>query len=195
MKSGNKNEDPESNPWTTLSTTESYDNPWITVTHCEVLNPAGNPGIYGKVHFKNTAIGIVPLDDELNTWIVGQYRYTLQAYSWEIPEGGGPIGTSSLESAQRELREETGITAGVWTEVQRLHLSNSVSDEIAVCYVATDLEFFDATPEETEQLQVKKIPFKEALEWVMTGRITDALAVASILRVNYMLENGQLQVS
>ncbi|MEM6723516.1 MAG: NUDIX hydrolase, partial [Bacteroidota bacterium] len=105
------------NPWTKLSEALQYDNPWIRITEHQVLNPNGNPGIYGVVHFKNVAIGIVPLDEEYNTWLVGQYRYTLEQYSWEIPEGGGPLGTDPLKSAKRELLEETGITAKEWTNI------------------------------------------------------------------------------
>src|SRR5690349_13764017 len=113
----------EENPWTTLSEKEVYDNPWINVTEYQVINPSGGRGIYGKVHFKNYAIGILPLDEELNTWLVGQYRYTIDQYSWEIPEGGGPLNISPLESAKRELLEETGLTASDWTEIQPFHLT------------------------------------------------------------------------
>ena len=176
------------NPWKTLSEETAYENPWIRVSHREVLNPAGNPGIYGVVHFKNLAIAIVPIDGDGNTWLVGQYRYTLNEYSWEIPEGGGPLGTDPLESAKRELLEETGITADTWTEVGHLALSNSVSDERGVIYLARDLHFGEAEPEETEDLMLRKLPFSEAVEMVMRGEITDALAVASILKVKVLLD-------
>jgi NTP pyrophosphohydrolases including oxidative damage repair enzymes len=174
------------NPWTTLSIKEVYDNPWINITHEEVLTPANTPGIYGKVHFKNTAIGIVPLDKENHTWLVGQYRYTLNAYHWEIPEGGGPIGTDPLESAKRELLEETGITAKSWTQILELHTSNSVTDEYGVAYIARDLSFGESEPEETEDLKVIRVPFSEAVAMVMDGRITDALSMVSIMKVAMM---------
>jgi len=176
----------EENPWTTLSVKEVYNNPWIKITHEEVLTPAKTPGIYGKVHFKNTAIGIIPLDEENHTWLVGQYRYTLDAYHWEIPEGGGPLGTDLLESAKRELLEETGITAKSWTQILELHTSNSVTDEHGVAYIARDLSFGDAEPEETEDLKVIRLPFSEAVAMVMDGRITDALSMVSILKVALM---------
>ncbi len=183
----------DKNPWKTLSIAEVYDNPWIRVTHREVLTPAGTPGIYGQVHFKNTAIGIVPLDEDLNTWLVGQYRYTLNAYSWEIPEGGGMEGSSLLDAAKRELKEETGIKAARWTKILDLHTSNSVTDEYGLAYVAQGLSFGEAEPEDTEELQVRKLPFAEAVEMVMRGEITDALAMTAILKTKILLDRGALQ--
>lgn len=180
------------NPWKTLKIKEIYDNPWINVTHRDVINPGGGEGVYGVVHFKNIAIGIVPLDANLNTWLVGQYRYTMNEYTWEIPEGGGLIGVDPLEGAQRELKEETGITAGSWLKISDLATSNSVTDERGVVYVARDLTFGEAMPEETEDLKIKKIPFAEAVEMVMDGRITDALAMIGIMKVKLMLDRGEL---
>lgn len=182
LKGSNPDQTP--NPWTTLTERTAYENPWIRVSHRDVLNPTGGPGIYGVVHFKNTAIGIVPLDNEGYTWLVGQYRYTLGRYSWEIPEGGGPLGTSLLESAQRELLEETGITARRWTPLLEMHLSNSVTDEYGVAYLAQDLSFGESSPEDTEQLHIRRVPFSEALRMVMDGEITDALSMAAILKIH-----------
>ncbi len=180
------------NPWQTIDQKTVYENPWIKVTHRNVLTPSGSPGVYGVVHFKNKAIAIVPLDDQGNTWLVGQYRYTLGEYSWEVPEGGGPIDQPPLLSAQRELLEETGIIAATWLEAGKLHLSNSVTDEEALVFVAKDLRFGEAEPEDTEELRVRKVPFGEAVEMVMRGEITDALAVAAILKVKLMLDRGLL---
>jgi 8-oxo-dGTP pyrophosphatase MutT (NUDIX family) len=171
-------------PWTTLSSELKYNNPWISVTEYQVLNPAGKPGIYGKVHFKNKAIGIIPLDADGNTWLVGQHRYPLDEWSWEIPEGGGPIEGSVLESAKRELKEETGVVAKKWTELLRTHLSNSVSDEEGFIFLAEELEHGEAELEETEaDMKVWKLPFHEALDMVMTGKITDSLSVMGLLKV------------
>lgn len=181
-----KEEDLSKNPWTTLSAKEVYDNPWIQITHRDVLTPAGTSGIYGKVHFKNTAIGILPLDQDNHTWLVGQYRYTLDEYHWEIPEGGGPLGTDPLEAAKRELLEETGITARSWTKILDMHTSNSVTDEHGVAYIARDLSFGEAEPEETEDLKVIRVPFSEALAMVMDGRITDSLSMITIMKVALM---------
>jgi 8-oxo-dGTP pyrophosphatase MutT (NUDIX family) len=179
--------DTNPNPWQTLNEKTAYENPWISVSHREVINPSGGPGIYGVVHFKNVAIGIVPLDEEQNTWLVGQYRYTLGQYSWEIPEGGGPLGIDLLASAQRELIEETGITAQKWSPLLEMHLSNSVTDEYAVAYLAEGLSFGESHPEETEQLHVRKLPFQEVVEMVLRGDITDSLSMVAILKVNEML--------
>jgi 8-oxo-dGTP pyrophosphatase MutT (NUDIX family) len=172
------------NPWTTLSGKTVYDNNWINVEEHDVINPAGGKGIYGKVHFKNKAIGIVALDKNDYTWLVGQYRYTLNEYSWEIPEGGGPLGRPLLESAKRELKEETGLTAKNWHLLMRLHTSNSVTDEEAFIFLAEDLEEGKNELEDTEaDLVVRKMPFKTAVDWVMNGEITDSLSVAAILKV------------
>lgn len=175
------------NPWTTLKEKEIYENPWIRLTEYDVLNPKGGPGIYGVVSFKNIAIGIVPIDEAGNTWLVGQYRYPLKEYSWEIPEGGGKLGVSPLESAQRELLEETGLKAEKWSELMRMHLSNSVSDELAILYIAEGLTQFEAQPEETEELQLIKLPFLEAYQWVLDGKITDSMSVAAILKTKLLL--------
>jgi len=177
----------ENNPWTTLETKEVYDNNWINVNEHQVINPSGGPGIYGVVHFKNVAIGILPLDENNNTWLVGQYRYPLNAYSWEIPEGGGPLGLDPLDGAKRELLEETGLVATEWTELQRMYLSNSVSDELAVIYVARGLTMGEAEPEETEQLMLRKLPFENAYQMVLNGTITDSMSVAAILKTKILL--------
>jgi len=178
------------NPWKTLSTRRIYDNQWIEVFHNEVITPGGSPGIYGKVHYKNLAVGVIPLDEDYNTWIVGQYRYTLDVYTWEIPEGGCPEGTDPLIAAQRELKEETGITATQWTEIMNLQTSNSVCDEVAYLYVATDLTFGAAQPEDTEELKVKKLPFRELVSMVHEGLIVDAMSVAAIMKVDWMIKEG-----
>ncbi|MHA4893508.1 NUDIX domain-containing protein [Pedobacter sp. PWIIR3] len=182
----------EKNPWTTLRSDHIYDNNWINVHEHQVINPSGGKGIYGVVHFKNVAIGILPLDEQNNTWLVGQYRYPLNAYSWEIPEGGGPLGIDPLEGAQRELIEETGLTATDWKEIQRMHLSNSVSDELAVIYVARGLSQGTAAPEETEQLMICKVPFEDAYQMVLSGAITDSMSVAAILKAKILLLEGVL---
>lgn len=182
----------ERNPWTTIESRKIYDNNWIGLTEHQVINPSGGKGIYGEVHFKNLAIGILPLDEELNTWLVGQYRFPLKAYSWEIPEGGGPLGSDPLDSAKRELLEETGLSATDWVELQRMHLSNSVSNELAIIYIARGLSMGIAEPEETEELRLRKLPFQEAYEMVLNGEITDSMSVAAILRTKIILQESQL---
>lgn len=176
------------NPWKTKSNKEIYSNPWIQVTEYDIVNPNGGEGIYGKVHFQNMAIGILPLDEKLNTWIVGQWRYPLNEYSWEIPMGGGPLNVDRLESAKRELKEETGITAASWEEIIKIHLSNCVSDEVGYGFIARDLTFGETDFDETEELEIKKLPFKEALEMCLNGEITDSLSVATILKAARMLK-------
>jgi 8-oxo-dGTP pyrophosphatase MutT (NUDIX family) len=170
-------------PWRRRDRRVAYENRWITVWHDDVVRPDGSPGIYGVVHFAGLAVGIVALDAEDRVLLVGQHRYTLDTYSWEIPEGGVPAGEDALEGARRELREETGVVAARWREIGRFHLSNSVTDEAGVLYVATNLRQDQAAPEATEELAVTWIPFDEAVEMTRDGRITDAIAIMGIQRV------------
>jgi 8-oxo-dGTP pyrophosphatase MutT (NUDIX family) len=170
-------------PWRRLARRAVYDNEWITVWHDEVIRPDGQPGIYGVVHFANLAVGSVVIDDADRVLLVGQHRYTLDAYSWEIPEGGVPGEEVPLDGARRELREETGVDAAEWHELARLHLSNSVTDEAAVLFLATGVSHGEADPDGTEDLEVRWVPFAEALAMTLDGRITDALSVVGIQRV------------
>jgi 8-oxo-dGTP pyrophosphatase MutT (NUDIX family) len=180
------------NPWTTLKSEKVYDSPWIGLTKHDVLNPSGNPGTYSVVHFKNIALGILPLDKDYNTWIVGQYRYPINQYSWEIPEGGGKRDVAPLESAKRELLEETGITAQKWIKIQEMYLSNSASDEFCVLYIAQDLSFGESQPEDDEKLEVKKLHFDELYKMVESGEITDSLTVAIVLKAKIMMLEGKI---
>lgn len=175
------------NPWKTLSTRFIYENPWIHVREDQVINPKGGNGIYGVVHFKNKAIGIIPVDQQGYTWLVGQYRYSLEEYCWEIPMGGGPIGIDILESARRELKEETGFTADKWTMIARIHTSNSVTDEEGFVFLAQGLTAGETAFEETEELAIQKVHLREAVEMVMDNRITDAISVGGILKAARLL--------
>lgn len=177
----------EKNPWTTLDKKTVYDNPWIEVSHRNVITPTGSPGIYGLVHFKNIAVGILPLDENNHTWLVGQYRYTLDRYTWEIPEGGCPEGEDTLAAAQRELAEETGIRARTWEPLLKLHTSNSVTDEYGVAYIARDLSYGQAHPEDTEDLHIKKVSFAQAYRMVMEGEITDVLSMVTIMKAQLLM--------
>jgi 8-oxo-dGDP phosphatase len=179
--------DENHNPWQMLGTAVQYQNPWIRVREDQIINPAGNPGIYGVVSMKNKALGIIPVDAEGNTWLVGQYRYTLSEYSWEIPMGGGPVELDILTSAQRELKEETGLLAARWTNIMRLHTSNSVTDEEGFVFLAQDLTQGETEPEETEDLRLWKLPLSEAVQLVMENRITDAISVAGLLKAARLL--------
>ncbi|HEX7017078.1 MAG TPA: NUDIX hydrolase [Cyclobacteriaceae bacterium] len=177
-----------SNPWQILSSEEKYDNPWIRVTEYQVINPGGGSSIYGKVHFKNRAVGIVPVDADGNTWLVGQYRFTLSAYSWEIPEGGAPDGEEPLVCARRELLEETGLTSGNLQLLTQIHTSNSVTDETGWIFLATDLSEGISQPEETEaDLKVMKLPLSEAVGMVLNGKITDSMSIAGLLLAERVL--------
>ena len=176
----------EKNPWKTLGTRKAYENPWFSVFEHEVTNPAGNPGIYGVVSFKNLACGIIPLDENHNTWIVGQFRYALDRYSWEIPMGGVPRGTDPLAGARKELKEETGLIANRWQKILTIDVSNSVTDETGFVYVAEDLEQGETAFDETEQIEVRQLPFSDLLRMTIDGEITDLLSIAGILKLATM---------
>lgn len=168
--------------WQRLSSKTVYENDWMQVREDDVINPGGGRNAYGHVHFKNRAVAIIPLDDQDNTWLVGQERYTLDDYSWELPMGGAPLGEEPLAAAQRELLEETGITARNWTELMRLHTSNSITDELGLVFIATDLSIGEPDFEETEDLAIRKLPVDDAVQMALDGEITDAISVAALLR-------------
>jgi len=174
--------------WVQRSKEVVYDNPWIQVSHETVTAPSGSEGIYGVVHFKSIAVGVVPLDSEGCTWLVKQSRYTLNQATWEIPEGGAPLDEAPLRAAKRELEEETGLQANQWTELMQLHTSNSVTDEGAVIFLARDLSYGKQALEPTEDIEVRRVPLKEAVQMVLDGEITDALSVAALLRVDVLLK-------
>lgn len=174
------------NPWKITKAKPIYDNPWLQITEFDVINPSGGNGIYGKVHFKNRAIGIVALTRENELYLVGQYRFPLDRYSWELPEGGGPFDQTPLEAAKRELLEETGLVAAKWEELLTMDLSNSVTDEVATIFIATDLEQRAPEPEPTEQLMTLKRPLSQVFDWVMQGEITDSITVAAVLKLKVL---------
>ena len=180
------------NPWTVLSKATPYENTWIRVDHHEVINPTGGAGVYGTVHFKNHAIGIVPIDAQGNVILVGQYRFPTNGYSWEIPEGGGHLTVPILESAQRELREECGLVAGSWLEILATDLSNSVTDERGTAFLAWNLTDTPAQPDDTEDIRVERVPFWRAVERAKRGEIRDSLSIASLLRVALMALQDEL---
>ena len=179
-----------SGPWIRRSRRVGYENAWITIWHDEVTRPDGTPGIYGVVHFANLAAGVLALDDRDRVLLVGQHRYALDDYSWEIPEGGVPEGETPLDGARRELLEETGLDAAEWRELARVHLSNSVSDELAVLFLATGLTEGVATPDGTEELELRWVPFPETHEMTLDGLITDAMSVIAIERLALLRSKG-----
>jgi ADP-ribose pyrophosphatase len=180
------------NPWAIEQKQIVYQNYWIIVTHHDVVHQQGGKGVYGTVHFKNLAIGIIVLDEYYNTWLVGQFRFPVNQYTWEIPEGGGKLNVLPLESAKRELLEEAGIEAMDWRLIQELQLSNSATDERAYIFLARQLHFTTACPDKNETLHQRKIPFNDAYKMVLNGEITDSLSVVAILKIQIMMLNGEL---
>ena len=183
MSKNVKNTQARNDAWQTESAAVVYENPWITVSHHQVITPGGTEGIYGVVSFKNHAVGILPIDEKGGTWLVRQSRYPHDAYTWEIPEGGAPKGESLLNAAMRELQEETGLEAKHWQTWMELQTSNSVTDECATIYLAEGLSQGDAALESSEDITVKYLPIKEAVAMVNRGEIVDAMSVAALLKV------------
>lgn len=181
----------EENPWKILGSTVIYDNPWIKLVENQVITPSGQDSVYAVVKYKHKAIGVIPVDDEMNVWLVGQWRFPLNRYSWEIPEGGGRMNEDPLEAAKRELLEECGIVAGEWTPLMEFYTSNSVADEHAIVFVAKKLQFKNSQPEPDEILQVKKLSFHKVYEMVMDGIITDSISIAAILKLKCLIDEGK----
>ena len=184
----------ETNPWTIIDEKFVYENNWIALHHYNVLNPNGGNGVYGKVHFKNIAIGIIAIDGDKNTWLVGQYRFPLNKYSWEICEGGCALNETPIAAAKRELMEETGLVASQWQQILEVDLSNSVTDEKAIIFIATNLSQLQSCPEETEQLQIKKVSIKDTFKMVANGDISDAVSVLALQKLELMLLKNEIQL-
>ena len=181
-------------PWRKGAARVVYENPWIQVTEQTATAPTGKPALYGLVGFKNLALAILPIEDDGRVVLVGQHRFPFGDYSWEIPEGGGPKGEHPLEGARRELAEEAGLAAANWQEILRVQLSNSVTDELAIGYLATGLSPLASAPhrDDTEDFAVARVPFREALDAAIAGHIRDALTVAMFLRAYHMAHEGHL---
>ncbi len=174
--------------WKRLASKTVFDNPWIRVLEDHVINPGGGENHYGHVHFKNVAVAVVPVDREGHTWLVGQDRYTLGEYSWEVPMGGSPLNDDRVASAHRELKEETGLTAARMTEIMKVHISNSITDEVGYVYLAEDLTSGEQELEQTENITARRLPFGDALAMVHSGEITDGMSCIALMRIAQMRE-------
>lgn len=186
---------PHGPAWSRGTARPVYENPWIRVTEYAATAPTGRPATYGLVSYKNYAVAVLPIFEDGTTLLVGQHRFPLGDYSWEIPEGGGPLDEDPLESARRELAEETGLQAAEWREILRAQLSNSVSDERAIGYLALGLSPAEGEhhADDTEAIALARVPFGEALAAAMDGQIQDVLTVAMLLKAHHMAAKGLLE--
>lgn len=167
-------------PWRRRSRVTAYANPWIEVFHDEVDRPDGSQGIYGVVHFTTAAVGVVAVDDDGRLLLVGQHRYPLDEYSWEIPEGGADQHEPLVDGARRELREETGFEAAAWRQLCRMTVSNSVTDQRGAIFLATGLVPGPATPDATEDLAVRWATLAEVQAEIAAGEIHDLMTIAGV---------------
>lgn len=179
------------NPWKTIRSTRVYSNSWMSVREDDVIRPDGREGIYGVVETR-AASGVVVLTPERDVYLVGQYRYPTEMYSWEIVQGGADEGEDPLTACKRELREETGLIAQQWNQLGgEVHLSNCISSERGYLYIAEDLSETEASPEGTEVLQVKTVTFEEALDMVESGAIADAMSIIGIYQAEKWLRRNR----
>lgn len=183
---------PHGAAWRRIAERPIYDNPWLSLTEYDAIAPTGAPALYGLVRMKQFGIAILPLHDDGTVTLVGQNRFAL-GYSWEIPEGGGALDADPLDSARRELREETGLVAADWRLILKMQLSNSLTDERAFGFLATGLTSVGDDPDDTEDLAIARVPFPEALAAATAGEIEDALTVAMLLRAYHMASKGELE--
>jgi ADP-ribose pyrophosphatase len=187
--------DQQTDPFTLVTSTIAYENAWIKVEHQDVIRPDGNLGIYGIVHFANRAVAVLPIEPNGDVWLVGQWRRPLEAWSWEIPEGGVPFHEDLEAGARRELEEEAGLIAGTLLKVLELDVSNCVSDEVGYCYIAYDLTRGTLAPDPTEVLTLRRLHFTELLREIDEGLIRDGLTLATVLRAHQLALTNRLPQS
>lgn len=182
----------DANPWTVTGVTRPFENGWFGIDSNAVIHPGGEAGVYSVIRIRRLAVGVLPIDPDGQVHLVGQWRFPLGRYSWEMPEGGAEPGEAPLECARRELAEETGLSAGRLEPILEMDLSNSLTDEQAIIFLATELTPGEARPEPTEVLKRRRAPFREALARAADGRIRDSLTVAALLRAHHMAVTGRL---
>ena len=184
---------PKGPAWQRLAHRPVYENLWITVDEFDAVAPTGAKALYGLVGMKNLALGILPLHSDGTVTLVGQHRFPSGAYSWEIPEGGGAKDIDPLTSAKRELREEVGLEAQEWCQVLDFDVSNSITDERGLGFLALDLLPVPVEPDDTEVFAMARVPFKEALAVALAGHMRDLITLAMLLRAHHMAVNGEIR--
>jgi 8-oxo-dGTP pyrophosphatase MutT (NUDIX family) len=182
----------DGNPWVVTAQKRGFENDWFVIDEHEAINPAGKPARYDVIRPRRLAVGVVPLEADGSVHLIGQWRFPLKRYSWEIPEGGAEFGEDAESGVRRELAEEAGVSAGRLVKILEMDLSNSLTDESCVLFLATDLSPAAGEPDDVEVLRRRTAPFGEVLARIQDGRIRDSLTVAAMLRVHHMAVMGEL---
>ena len=179
-------------PWRDAGSTTTFENPWLRLTRHEATAPTGMKADYVVMRPKNLSVGVLPLHADGTVTLVGQQRFALMNWSWEMPEGGAPFDEDPLEGAKRELAEEAGLAAAHWREVLKVEMSNSITDERAMAWVAWELTPVPVAPDPTEIIRVARVPFGDLLKEIQRGSIRDMFTVATALRAYHMAREGEL---
>lgn len=179
--------------WKITDRKEVYASPWISVHHNDVIAPTGAETIYGSIHFKNMAIGILPIDETGHTWIVGQARFCFDAFTWELPQGGGARDVPAIETARRELSEECNLAAEHFIPLyEGVQVSNCVSDELAHAFIAYGLSERPGQLDDTEELTVRRLPISEVFDMIDRGEIKDMFTITMMARACQLAVMGRL---
>ena len=179
-------------PWRDLGYRVVHETDWLALTEHQAIAPSGREATYGVLRFKNIATGVLPVHPDGTVTLVGQARFARSNYSWEMPEGGAPSGEDPFEAAKRELAEEAGLAAGNWALALKVEVSNSITDEIGLTWIAWDLTPVPREPDPTEVFRVVRVPFTTLLQEIERGAILDSFTVATAYRAYHMAREGLL---
>lgn len=178
--------------WRDAGSSVMFENPWMRLTRHEATAPTGLQADYVVMRPQNMSVGVLPIHEDGTITLVGQQRFALMNWSWEMPEGGAPFNEDPLEGAKRELAEEAGLEAVVWHPALKVEMTNSITDERAMAWLAWGLTPVPIAPDPTEIIRVARVPFGDLLRNVGNGAVRDMFTVATVLRAYHMAREGEL---